>query len=110
VLVDVREPSELAARCACALEPCRGAGQRSAAGRAVPGRPCCCTRCAVPRCSSKGGRQPACERHSSQPLLLCGRCRGSAPGAINIPLPQMRKRMGELPEGKKVYIYCQVIQ
>ncbi len=34
--------------------------------------------------------------------------RGAAPGALNIPLPQLRQRMAELPADKKVYVYCQV--
>lgn len=30
------------------------------------------------------------------------------PGAINLPLGTLRKRMAEVPQGKKLYVYCQV--
>ena len=33
--------------------------------------------------------------------------RGHIPGFINIPLHELRRRIGELPEGKPVYINCQ---
>ena len=33
--------------------------------------------------------------------------RGHIPGFINIPLHELRNRIGELPEGKPVYINCQ---
>lgn len=33
---------------------------------------------------------------------------GFVPGALNIPVSQLRKRMGEVPAGKQVYAYCQV--
>lgn len=33
---------------------------------------------------------------------------GFLPGAVNIPVGQLRKRMGEVPQGKKLYVYCQV--
>lgn len=32
---------------------------------------------------------------------------GSIPGAVNIPLDEIRGRMDEIPEGKKIYIFCQ---
>jgi CoA-disulfide reductase len=32
---------------------------------------------------------------------------GSIPSAINIPLPELRNRLDELPLDKKIYIYCQ---
>ena len=32
---------------------------------------------------------------------------GSIPSAINIPLPELRNRLNELPVDKKIYIYCQ---
>jgi len=32
------------------------------------------------------------------------------PGAHNIPLGQLRERMGELPQGRPIYVYCQVGQ
>jgi CoA-disulfide reductase len=32
---------------------------------------------------------------------------GAIPTAINIPLPELRKRMDELPKDRKIYIYCQ---
>ncbi len=34
---------------------------------------------------------------------------GFVPGAINLPLSTLRKRLSEVPEGKKVYVYCQVM-
>lgn len=33
---------------------------------------------------------------------------GMLPGAINIPLDQLRRRIGELPKEKKIYVYCRV--
>ncbi|EKF9451424.1 TPA: FAD-dependent oxidoreductase [Vibrio cholerae] len=33
---------------------------------------------------------------------------GYLPGAINIPVDQLRQRMNELPKGKEIVIYCQV--
>lgn len=33
---------------------------------------------------------------------------GKIEGSINIPLPQLRSRLGELPEDKPIYISCQV--
>ena len=33
---------------------------------------------------------------------------GHVPGALNIPLPEIRSRMNELPAGKPVYLYCKV--
>lgn len=32
---------------------------------------------------------------------------GAIPTAINIPLPELRERMDELPKDRKIYIYCQ---
>ncbi|MGD8375388.1 MAG: rhodanese-like domain-containing protein, partial [Acidobacteriota bacterium] len=36
--------------------------------------------------------------------------RGAVPGAVNIPLGQLRERMGELPPDRVVQVYCQVGQ
>lgn len=33
---------------------------------------------------------------------------GHVPGALNIPLPEIRARSNELPAGKTVYVYCKV--
>jgi NADPH-dependent 2,4-dienoyl-CoA reductase/sulfur reductase-like enzyme/rhodanese-related sulfurtransferase len=33
--------------------------------------------------------------------------RGSVPGALNIPLHELRGRLGELPIGKTLYVFCQ---
>jgi NADPH-dependent 2,4-dienoyl-CoA reductase/sulfur reductase-like enzyme/rhodanese-related sulfurtransferase len=33
---------------------------------------------------------------------------GSIPGAINIPLEELRARLNELPADKKIYIFCQI--
>ena len=33
---------------------------------------------------------------------------GCIEGSLNIPLPQLRKRIGELPKDKEIIIYCQV--
>lgn len=33
---------------------------------------------------------------------------GYLPGAINIPVDQLRQRMNELPKDKEIVIYCQV--
>ncbi|MGI6450227.1 MAG: CoA-disulfide reductase [Desulfitobacteriia bacterium] len=33
---------------------------------------------------------------------------GSIPGSLNIPLSQLRERLGELPKNKPIYITCQV--
>lgn len=34
---------------------------------------------------------------------------GYVQGALNLPVSSLRKRMGEVPEGKKLYVYCQVV-
>ncbi len=34
----------------------------------------------------------------------------AVPGAINIPLPQLRKRMGELPKDKEILVFCRSAQ
>lgn len=31
---------------------------------------------------------------------------GYIPGAINIPLSQMKKRVGEIPQNDRIYLYC----
>lgn len=36
--------------------------------------------------------------------------RGHIPGAINLPLGQLRSRLGELPTDRKLLVYCQVGQ
>jgi NADPH-dependent 2,4-dienoyl-CoA reductase/sulfur reductase-like enzyme/rhodanese-related sulfurtransferase len=36
----------------------------------------------------------------------CGR--GKAPGAINIPVDDLRQRIGEIPKGKKIAVHCGV--
>ena len=33
---------------------------------------------------------------------------GRVPGAVNIPLPELRRRAGELPADQPVYLYCKV--
>jgi NADPH-dependent 2,4-dienoyl-CoA reductase/sulfur reductase-like enzyme/peroxiredoxin family protein/rhodanese-related sulfurtransferase/TusA-related sulfurtransferase len=33
---------------------------------------------------------------------------GTIPGAINIPLDQLRQRLGELPAGKRLIVFCRV--
>lgn len=33
---------------------------------------------------------------------------GIIPGAMNIPLPQLRSRLSELPKDKEIWVYCQV--
>lgn len=32
---------------------------------------------------------------------------GSIPGAVSIPLDELRGRLGEIPESKRIYIFCQ---
>ncbi|MGA2089961.1 MAG: FAD-dependent oxidoreductase [Endomicrobiales bacterium] len=32
--------------------------------------------------------------------------RGTMKNSLHIPLPQLRKRIGEIPRGKKIYVYC----
>ncbi|MFH0993783.1 MAG: FAD-dependent oxidoreductase, partial [bacterium] len=32
--------------------------------------------------------------------------RGALPGAVNIPLGKLRKHLGELPQGRTIYVYC----
>ncbi len=34
--------------------------------------------------------------------------KGSIPGAVNIPLDEMRHRLNEIPTDKTVYLFCQV--
>jgi rhodanese-related sulfurtransferase len=34
--------------------------------------------------------------------------RGSLPGAVNIPIEQLRERMDELPRSQPILAYCQV--
>jgi rhodanese-related sulfurtransferase len=31
---------------------------------------------------------------------------GHVEGALNIPLPQLRARLGELPGGREIWVYC----
>jgi len=33
--------------------------------------------------------------------------RGMIPGAVNIPLPQLRRRLGELPQDRPIIVHCQ---
>ena len=33
---------------------------------------------------------------------------GTIPGAVNIPVNQLRERLAELPQGKEIVVYCQV--
>jgi len=33
--------------------------------------------------------------------------RGYIAGAVNIPLSQIKQRIGEIPAGKSIYLYCQ---
>ena len=35
---------------------------------------------------------------------------GSIPGAINLPLEELRERNAELEEGRQVWVYCRVGQ
>jgi len=42
------------------------------------------------------------------PSLPCPLQNGFVPGALNLPVSSLRKRMSEVPEGKKLYVYCQV--
>jgi rhodanese-related sulfurtransferase len=35
---------------------------------------------------------------------------GHIPGAVNIPVDELRSRLGELPRGREVAVYCQVGQ
>jgi rhodanese-related sulfurtransferase len=34
----------------------------------------------------------------------------SVPGAVNIPLPQLRKRLGELPRDREILVVCRSAQ
>ena len=34
----------------------------------------------------------------------------SVPGAINIPLPQLRARLGELPRDREIFVFCRSAQ
>ncbi len=31
---------------------------------------------------------------------------GHLDGAVNVPLTQLRKRIGEVPRGREIYVYC----
>jgi len=33
---------------------------------------------------------------------------GTIPGAVHIPLPELRNRLGELPQDKPIHVYCKV--
>jgi NADPH-dependent 2,4-dienoyl-CoA reductase/sulfur reductase-like enzyme/rhodanese-related sulfurtransferase len=55
------------------------------------------------------------DAESSQPYVLDVRdpeefALGHAEGATNIPLPSLRKRMGEVPQNKEILVYCAVGQ
>ena len=65
-----------------------------------------------------GGRCPA-RRHAAEPLgcswtdefLLDVRNPAelaveSVPGAVNIPLPELRARLGELPRDREILVFC----
>ena len=65
-----------------------------------------------------GGRRPA-RRHAAQPLELrmtarcCSTCaiRPSWPSSrrrasVNIPLPALRERLGELPRDREIHVIC----
>jgi rhodanese-related sulfurtransferase len=52
---------------------------------------------------------------NGRPLLLDVRtpaefAAGHIPGAVNVPVDEMRGRVGELPRGRRVVVYCQVGQ
>ena len=52
---------------------------------------------------------------TQKPYLLDGRTpgefsAGNFPGAINIPVDELRARIGELPGGQQIAVYCQVGQ
>jgi len=34
----------------------------------------------------------------------------SVPGAVNIPLPELRKRLGELPRDREIHVICRSAQ
>jgi rhodanese-related sulfurtransferase len=34
----------------------------------------------------------------------------SVPGALNIPLPQLRSRLGELPRDREIHVICRSAQ
>lgn len=57
--------------------------------------------------------QEVAERDPESTVLLDVRTQleyslGAIPGAVNIPLDTLRQRLGELPAGKRIYVYCAV--
>jgi NADPH-dependent 2,4-dienoyl-CoA reductase/sulfur reductase-like enzyme/rhodanese-related sulfurtransferase len=58
---------------------------------------------------------PWAELESQQPFVLDVRepqefQAGTVPGAVNIPLDQLRSRMDELPQGREIWVTCKVGQ
>jgi rhodanese-related sulfurtransferase len=45
--------------------------------------------------------------HHLQPAELA---KGAVDGALNFPLSSLREKLHELPQDKKLYVYCQVRQ
>ena len=72
------------------------------------------------RGDGRGGHPP--RRHADRPLGFrregipprcaqsSGACRGAVPGALNIPLPELRARLGELPRDREILVICRSAQ
>ena len=48
----------------------------------------------------------SCSTCASRPELVVE----SVPGAVNIPLPQLRSRLGELPRDREIHVICRSAQ
>jgi rhodanese-related sulfurtransferase len=59
--------------------------------------------------------QPGWKDDPTKPLMLDVRsageyAQGYVPGALNIPVNDLRERMGEIPQGRIIWVYCRIGQ
>ncbi len=59
--------------------------------------------CHVPDVQAPSGNQVVLDVRTPEEVAL-----GTIPGAVHIPLDELRERLGELPRGKELLVFCQV--